>query len=138
MLFEPWQLDLVDSCPSATLATINRTGTPSLVPVCYAYFEGRFTVAIDEKPKSGRPLARLRNIDADPRVTLLIDHYDDDWTRLAWLRIEGTAVAISAVRWPAAVTALRARYPQYRKMAIERQPLIVITPGRAVSWRWNA
>ncbi|HKS92154.1 MAG TPA: TIGR03668 family PPOX class F420-dependent oxidoreductase [Tepidiformaceae bacterium] len=138
MLLEPWQLDLVDSCRSATLATIDRTGTPSLVPVCYAYVEGRFVIAIDEKPKSGRPLARVRNIDADPRVTLLIDHYDDDWTRLAWLRIEGTAVAIGAAAWPGAVAALRSRYHQYEQMAIERLPLIVITPGRAVAWRWRA
>ncbi len=137
MTFEPWQLALIESCRSATLATINRTGTPSLVPVCYAYIEDRFVIAIDEKPKSGRPLSRLRNIDADPRVTLLIDRYDDDWEQLAWLRIEGDAIAVDATAWPAALTALRARYAQYREMALERRPLVIVTPRHHVSWRWQ-
>jgi len=137
MPFEPWQLELIESCRSATLATINRTGTPSLVPVCYAYLDGRFVIAIDEKPKSGRPLARLRNIAADPRVTLLIDRYDDDWAKLAWLRVEGGAVAIDAMAWPGAVGALRTRYTQYRDMALERRPIMVITPQRHVAWRWQ-
>lgn len=138
MHFETWHLDLVANCPVARLATIGPAGLPNLVPVCYALIDGKFVIAIDEKPKSGRRLARLRNIDADPRVSLLIDHYEDDWLRLAWLRIEGTAVAIPGASWPEALAALRQRYPQYRSMALELNPLIVVAPQRTASWRWQA
>lgn len=133
-----WQEQLVRECRVARLATIGPDRLPNIVPVCFAYEGGTFAIAIDEKPKRGGKLARIRNIERDPRVTLLVDRYDDDWTRLAWVRIHGRAtVAERGSEQPAALRALRDRYPQYREMALEERPLISIVPERIVSWRWN-
>lgn len=140
-MFEPWQEELVEAARIAVLATIAANGEPQTVPVCFAVVDGRIAIAIDEKPK-GDPggLARLRNIARDPRVSLLIDHYDDaDWERLAWVRIHGTASALeSGAEWPEALAALRDKYLQYGRMALEDLPLIRIEPRRMASWRWTA
>lgn len=134
-----WARDLLDKTPVARLATIAPNGRARLVPVCYAIDgDGRIAIAIDEKPKRGGELARTGDIRRDPRVTLLVDHYDDDWTRLAWVRVEGTAAVLErGDEWPSAVAALRRRYPQYDRMALEERPLIAITVDRAVCWRWG-
>lgn len=138
-VFERWQLELVAECRVARLGTIAADGRPRLVPVCYAVVGGTVVIAVDEKPKRGGRLARLRDIARDPRVTMLVDRYEDDWTRLAWVRIEGrAAVQERGEEHPAALEALRARYPQYREMRIEKLTLIVITPERVVGWRWGA
>lgn len=137
-MFDNRELQLIADCRVGRLATLAGDGRPHLVPVCYAFVEGRFAVAIDEKPKSGRKLARLANIERDARVGLLIDRYDDDWRQLAWLRIEGEAtVRERGDSWPEALQALRIRYPQYIDMRLERLPLIEIVPVRAVSWWWS-
>jgi PPOX class probable F420-dependent enzyme len=138
-MFDVWEAALIASSRHAILGTIGKTGTPHLIPVCYALVDGRFVIAIDEKPKSGRRLARLRNMERDARVTLLIERYDDDWTQLAWLRIEGMALVHErGEEIPAALEALRARFSQYADMALEERPLISIEPGRSTSWRWDA
>ncbi len=133
---ETWQQQLLDDARSGTLGTIAATGLPQLVPVCFALVGGDVAIAIDEKPKRGGTLARLRNIERDPRVALLVDHYEDRWQRLGWVRLEGDALVVaSGAAWPAALAALRARYPQYRPMALERLPVIRIRPTRVVGWR---
>jgi PPOX class probable F420-dependent enzyme len=137
-VFEAWQLELVAEARRGVLGTIARDGCPQLVPVCYAFDGARFGIAIDEKPKRGTRLARLANIDRDPRVTLLIDRYDDAWLQLAWLRVEGRATVFERGEEQARMLAvLRLRYPQYREMALEERPLILVEPGRVVSWRWS-
>jgi PPOX class probable F420-dependent enzyme len=137
-VFERWQLELLEECRVARLGTIASDGRPRLVPVCYAVSGGTVVIAVDEKPKRGGRLARLRDIARDPRVTLLVDRYEDDWTRLAWVRIEGRATVLErGDEHPAALEALRARYPQYREMGLEALPLIALTPERVVSWRWG-
>ena len=137
-MFADWELEIIERARRAVLATINPDGRPNLVPVCYAFTEDRFVIAIDEKPKSGRPLARIRNIQRDPRVSLLFDEYDGDWTQLAWLRIEGVAsVEPEGAASPRQLAALRTRYSQYQAMALERLRLIVIEPERKASWRWS-
>lgn len=136
--FQQWQLALIDELRVARLATVTHDGAPHLVPVCYAPVEDRFVVAIDEKPKRGTPLARLRNIEHEPRVSLLFDRYDDDWMRLAWVRIDGVASVLeSGAGNPEALAALRARYAQYAAMALETLPLIVIEPHKIAGWRWT-
>jgi len=138
-MFEQWQMDLFDECRVARLGTVAKDGSPHLVPVCYAMVREHFVIAVDEKPKRGGRLARLQNIEQDSRVSLLIDRYEDDWERLRWVRIDGHAsVRGRGDSWPEAIQALRERYPQYREMAIDALPMIVITPGRVSAWRAGA
>ena len=138
-VFEPWHRDLIAELRVARLATIAPDGRPHLVPVCYALLEGRLAIAVDEKPKRSTELARLRNIRRDPRVTLLFDRYDDDWSHLAWVRVDAHAqVHPTGSEWPEALEALRARYSQYAGMALESLPLIVATPERVTGWSWTA
>ena len=80
----------------------------------------------------------MRNIERDTRATLLVDHYEERWERLAWLRLEGDAdVLEQGAEWPDALAALRRRYPRYRGMALEELPLIRLQPARVVGWRWQ-
>jgi PPOX class probable F420-dependent enzyme len=130
---------LLDAAAVARLATIAPDGRPQLVPIVFARSDGALWSPIDGKPKSARPLARVRNIERDPRVALLVDHYEDDWRRIWWLRIEGRA---SLVRGDAAAeAALRAKYRQYRGAVAlyAGDPLLVrIAPERVSRWSPNA
>lgn len=131
-------LGLLRECRVAHLATIAEDGRPRMVPVCYAPVDGRVVISHDQKPKRRGALARFRDIARDPRVTLLADRYDDDWTRLAWVRVEGTAAALmQGGEWPEAIAALRNRYRQYAAMALEDTALMVITPTRVTAWAWG-
>lgn len=137
--FEPWEQALLAECRVAHLATIGANAQPRLVPVCYALHEGTLYTPVDEKPKRGGELARLRDIRRDPRVTLLFDRYAEDWRQLAWVRVEGVAeIHHEGAVAPGALAALRERYLQYRSMALESLPLVAVTPRRVVSWRWTA
>ncbi|HET7037964.1 MAG TPA: TIGR03668 family PPOX class F420-dependent oxidoreductase [Thermomicrobiaceae bacterium] len=121
----------------AHLATADAAGEPSLVPVCYAWDGTRFFTPIDEKPKRrDRPLRRVQNIEASGRAALVFDHYEEDWGRLGWVLVRGSAALLApgAPGHAEAVALLRARYPQYRAMALESAPLIAITPERVTSW----
>jgi PPOX class probable F420-dependent enzyme len=133
----------LDRWAVARLATLAAPGAPHLVPVVFARAEGRLWIPVDGKPKRGGELARVRNVRAHPAVSLLLDHYDPDWSRLWWIRLDGTARVLApadpatdgAVR--AAVAALRAKYPQYDGTPLLRDPptLIAIRPERTRSWR---
>lgn len=134
--FELWERRLLEEQPIARLATIAPSGRPRLVPVCFALLEDALAIAVDEKPKSTVRLARLTDLARDPRATLLVDRYDTDWSRLAWVRVEARAEVLAAgAAWPAALAALRDRYDQYRVMDLEGRPLIRLRPERIVSWR---
>ncbi|MFN8506780.1 MAG: TIGR03668 family PPOX class F420-dependent oxidoreductase [Dehalococcoidia bacterium] len=136
--FEPEAAALLEECRVAHLATIAEDGRPRMVPVCFAAVDGRVVISHDQKPKRRGALARFRDIARDPRVTLLADRYDDDWTKLAWVRVEGTAAALMrGGEWPEALAALRGRYRQYQAMALEETALMVITPGRVTWWHWG-
>ena len=135
---EPWQERLLAEERSGVLGTIARSGLPQLVPVCFALVGSEIAIAIDEKPKQGTTLARVRNIERDPRATLLVDHYEDRWEQLAWLRLEGDAAVLDrGAGWPHALEALRRRYPRYRAMTLEELPVIRLRPTRVVGWRWQ-
>ena len=124
----------------ARLATLDAKSRPHIVPVCFAYDGKLFYTAVDQKPKrvTRERLARLRNIRAVPRVALLIDEYDEDWTQLWYILIRGKAKLIpkSAHKEHAwAIRKLRAKYPQYaRGMLADDAPIIRITPERTTSW----
>jgi len=119
----------------ARLATADARGQPFAVPIVFALASGRLYTAIDEKPKSGRPLRRLRNIAENPRVAVIFDRYDEDWERLAWVLVRGTASIVEdADEKRAALAALRKKYPQYESMALEDRPLIRLDPEHVSSW----
>lgn len=122
----------------ARLATADENGSPHLVPVCYAFDGTHFYTPLDEKPKSvsGTSLRRVRNIEARHEVSLLIDQYDDDWSRLGYVLLHGRAELIEpgVEQHTLALKLLRERYVQYRTMALERYPVIMITPDRVSSW----
>jgi PPOX class probable F420-dependent enzyme len=94
----------------AILGTINENGTPHLVPITFALEGDAIYSAIDHKPKTTTQLKRLANIERDPRVTLLVQNYADDWTLLWWVRMEGNARLTDE-----GLDALMSKYPQYRK-----------------------
>jgi len=100
-----------DDAPVARLATVDRQGRPHVVPICFVLDGNTLFTAVDEKPKRTRRLRRLENIAANPRVEVLIDHYEDDWSRLWWVRLRGRARIVEDRR---AVELLAAKYPQYR------------------------
>src|SRR6202011_3572873 len=85
------------------LATADRAGAPHVVPVCFAVADAALYITIDEKPKRGAPLKRLRNIAENPAVAVVVDRYDDDWTRLGWgmLHGEGEILTGGAEHWDA-------------------------------------
>jgi PPOX class probable F420-dependent enzyme len=122
------------------LATADAAGRPLVVPVCYAYDGTAVYSAIDAKPKrlSDRRLRRVRNIEANPQVSLVVDDYDEDWRRLRYVIVEGRAriLALEADPFAAAVRLLVAKYPQYRAMELERvaATVIAITPDRLLHW----
>ncbi len=122
----------------ARLATADAEGHPTAVPVCYAYDGAQFYSPLDEKPKriAARHLRRVRNIEARHEATLLIDRYDDDWSRLGYVLVEGRAEVIEpgAPEHARAVELLRVRYVQYRAMNLEEMPVIALSPERVVSW----
>ena len=122
----------------ARLATADADGHPHVVPVCYAFDGERFYTPLDEKPKrvAGNQLRRVHNIEARHEASLLVDKYDDDWSRLGYVLVHGRADLLlpdDAGHTPALVL-LRARYHQYRTMALENYPVIVIIPDSIVSW----
>ena len=138
MELSPAQIAFLTSQRTGHLATVDESGQPHNVPVCFAVWRGRIYIAIDEKPKRGRPedLRRVRNVRANPAVCLVIDRYDEDWSRLAWMQVRGEASLVDdPVERTGALTALRDRYPQYRAMALEDRPLLGITPTRVVQWQ---
>ncbi len=122
----------------ARLATADENGSPHLVPVCFAFDGTNFYTPLDEKPKrvAGTQLRRVHNIEARHEASLLIDQYDDDWSRLGYVLIHGQAQLIepASESHSHALLLLRARYVQYTMMALERYPVIMITPDRVVSW----
>lgn len=136
-MLSPEQEEFVRRQPVGHLATADADGQPFVIPVCFAYLDGRLYTPVDEKPKSPdvSALRRLRNIEANPRVSVVFDRYDDDWQRLAWVLVLGTASLVEDDgERGEALAALREKYPQYRSMALEGRPLIRIEPQRASGW----
>ena len=122
----------------ARLATLDAQRRPHLVPICFALSGTVFYSAIDRKPKRVAPnqLARLKNIKKTPQVALLVDQYNEDWTRLWYVLVRGKAQLVSApAERKRAIQCLRAKYPQYGPdMLVDDPPLLRITPQRITVW----
>ena len=132
--------------------TLAADGRPRPVPIAFAFVDGPSGLvlysALDEKRKAvadPRMLARVHDIGTRPRVAVLVDHWDEDWSRLAWVRLEGTAMVLepthpsvpteaSAAEHSLAIGLLRERYPQYAKHKLESRPVIRIAIGRVSGW----
>jgi coenzyme F420-0:L-glutamate ligase / coenzyme F420-1:gamma-L-glutamate ligase len=131
-------------CRAGRLATADAAGRPRAIPVCYAFDAGgpdgaaRFFIVLDEKPKSvaARNLGRMRDILETSAAALLIDQYEDDWSRLGYLLIHARAglVEPGSAAHAAALPLLRARYPQYRAMALEAAPVILLNATTITAW----
>lgn len=131
------QRERLDAFRMGHLATADANGQPHLVPVCYAAVGDAVYIVIDEKPKRTKRLKRLRNVDENARVAFLVDHYDDDWTRLEYLMIRGPAARVTDEgEFHRALEKLRERYPPYRDMPLtfEANPMIRITPEKVNHW----
>jgi len=120
----------------ARLATADAAGRPHVVPVCYALIGDKVYFTIDEKPKrKPATLKRLANLRANPFAALVADRYDEDWSRLGWVMVQGGAEILeSGAEHDEAQAALRARYPQLAAMRIEALPVVVVRIDRASSW----
>jgi PPOX class probable F420-dependent enzyme len=120
------------------LATADEEGRPHAVPVCFALSGEAIVTPLDEKPKDvpATDLRRVRDVEANPYVALVVDHWREEWDALGWVQVRGRA----ALRDPddgghaAAVAALREKYDQYEDHALEALPHVRIEPGHVVSW----
>ncbi|BBZ30978.1 PPOX class F420-dependent oxidoreductase [Mycolicibacterium madagascariense] len=126
------------TAPTAVLCTVGADGAPHAVPVVFTVrtVDGQATVytAVDAKPKTTQRLRRLANIAAHPRVSLLVDHYDADWTQLWWVRADGLAtVHHGGEHMATGYAALRRKYPQYERVALDGA-VIAVAVTRWSSW----
>ena len=133
---------LLDTWPVARLATLTPEGRPHQVPIVFARAKGLLWSPIDAKPKASGELARVRHLRAHPEASLLLDDYAEDWSRLWWLRVDATARVLAPANpdadpaAAAAVAALRAKYPQYARVAVLREPAVLLELRvlRIASW----
>jgi PPOX class probable F420-dependent enzyme len=122
----------VEAARVGHLATVRPDGRPHVVPCCFVLVDGTAYSAVDAKPKSTLALQRLRNLAASPAASLMVDHYDDDWTQLWWIRLDGAArVLPSGVERDHALEALAAKYPQY----VEHPPPGAVVALEVETWR---
>ena len=131
------QLRFVATQPVARMATADRNGLPHVIPVCFVVNGDALYIQIDQKPKKSatRPLKRIRNLEENPNVTIVVDRYDDDWSQLAWVMLRGTAeILIDNEEYRSAQQQLISRYPQYQAMSLTGLPIIAIRITRVTEW----
>jgi PPOX class probable F420-dependent enzyme len=125
----PWARDRFAQSRVARLATVGHDGAPHLVPVVFAVLGETIVTAVDHKPKSTARLRRLDNIVAEPRVSLLADAYDEDWSQLWWARADGRARVHASYD----VSPLVAKYPQYADRPPDG-PVVAVAITRWSAW----
>jgi PPOX class probable F420-dependent enzyme len=117
----------------ARLATVRPDGAPHVVPIVFALERGTVWFVVDEKPKRHRRLQRLANLEADPRASVLVDAYDEDWRRLWWVRADGLGRLVPAgPELERAIDLLAAKYPAYAERR-PRGPAVAMAVQR---WSW--
>ena len=133
-----WAIAFLRDARVGRLATADAAGRPLVVPICYAFDGARCFSAVDAKPKRTRNLRRLSNIAANPHVSLVVDRWDEDWSQLCWVIVEGRAeVLTSGAQFSRAIDLLVAKYPQYATLPLDRADgaVVAITPDRVLAWR---
>ena len=121
----------------ARLATVDDRGRPHIVPIVFVYADAVIYTPIDLKPKTASPerLRRVRNILSNPQVQVLVDHYDEDWQRLGYVQLRGTAEIIErGAEYDQAIRLLEGKYQQYQELPLEGRPVIKISVERTVTW----
>ena len=127
------RLRLVDA-RVARLATVDAEGRPHVVPIAFAHDDENLYFAVDDKPKRSRNLKRLRNIAGNPRVSVLVDHYEDDWTRLWWVRVDGAAHVLDHdAEAQRAIDLLVRKYAQYARKR-PQGPVVAIRIEHMTGW----
>jgi len=129
-----WARELLAAERVARLAFVDDAERPRLLPVTFALAEGAVWSAIDEKPKRTAEPARVRYLERRPEAALLVDVYDDDWTRLAWVQLLGRVDVLPAEASPEALAALAAKYVQYASRT-PPGPLLRLRVERTLHWR---
>lgn len=122
------------SAEVARLATVSAGGAPHLVPITFVVVGDVLYTAVDHKPKTTRALRRLDNIRATGRASVLVDHYDPDWSLLWWVRLDGAAEVLDTHE--GAIAALVAKYPQYAA-ATPAGPIIAVRADRWSAWQFR-
>jgi len=125
------------------LGTADSSGQPLVLPICYAFDGESLFSAIDAKPKtqSGERLKRIRNIRDNAKVSVVIDHYDEDWTQLRYVIIEGQAqILTDGPDFSRGADLLLGKYPQYRAMGLDRGTglMIKVKPARVTQWQYSS
>ena len=115
------------------LATADKAGRPHVVPVTFALRGDELYFAVDAKPKRTTDLKRLRNIAANPNVSVLVDHYEDNWQRLWWVRIDGKARTVDGPVAEHGLDALADKYEQYRRHR-PPGPVVAVSIDRITAW----
>lgn len=137
LAFDKAQQRFLDRNRVAHLATSSAKSEPHVVPVCYAFQDQYIVTPIDDKPKKveATNLKRVRNIRQNDQISFLVDEYSEDWTRLAYLLVQGRAEIITNGPFlQESILLLRRRYEQYQTMALEDHLMLRIIPERVVSW----
>lgn len=135
--FTEMQAKRLSQARTGHLATADPEGTPHVIPVCFAFDGQAIYSVLDQKPKRAAltRLKRVRNISCNPKVSLVIDHYAEDWERLWYVLVHGDAGVLGVGQeQAAAIKLLREKYRQYQSMDIDQNPVIKITPSRVISW----
>ena len=117
------------------LATTNAAGQPHIVPVCFVLEGDEIVTAVDRKPKSTFDLKRVANVRANPRVSMIVDQYDEDWDQLWWVRVDGRARVLQP--GPGYEEAIAPLYDKYRgQYGLHGLPgpALVIEANRWVGW----
>ena len=133
----PAQDRFLRSARTGHLATADAKGRPQVVPVCFVFDGQAIYSVLDAKPKTTplRQLRRVKNILANPRVSLVVDHYEENWDKLQYILVSGDAELLeSDEKWVVAIAMLREKYPQYQAMDLDQSPVIKITPVRYSPW----
>jgi PPOX class probable F420-dependent enzyme len=137
-MFDACERSYLGTARVGRLATADAEGRPHAVPVCFALDGDRVVTPIDEKPKrvAADELRRSRDVRENPRVALVVDHYVEEWSRLGWVQVRGTATHLDPREsgHADAVAALREKYDQYADHALEERPVIAVEPGSVRSW----
>ncbi len=130
--------ELLATARTAHLATSDQYARPHAVPIVFVWREGVLYTPLDRKPKredDWHALRRVRNIETNGRVAVVVDRYDEDWARLAWVLLEGVATILeTGEERDRAATWLREKYPQYQKMSLDDRPVVRVDVEHTTEW----